>query len=272
MSNQQHLINLIKSLSGQANILAIPRVYISLCDGDLAAALLLSQIVYWSDKSSRKDGGFWKTFDEWEKEIGLSRYQIKRASAVLTRMGFLETKVKRANSAPTMHYFFNVETFTSSIIKFLEIRESATSEMQETFTSEMQETCRSLTETTAETTAEIEEEAEPARPIPPPPSLRPERMNDRQEALALWTAATGMLAYGGYNQEEIPAKLIAILKQERSFDGAAALCKRAYQAMLAKRKSDGREYSKLSHVWLDWALAHEIPGEKPEGKKVVKLD
>ena len=171
MSNQQQLTNLIKSISGQANILTIPRVYISFCGGDLAAALLLSQNVYWSDKSSRKDGGFWKTYDEWEAETGLSRFQVKRAAALLMKMGFLQTKVKRANSAPTMHYFLDIGLFTSSLIKFLENRETSISEMQETRKSDMQETRKSLTETTTSTTTPITKSAaKPAAPRPPKPS------------------------------------------------------------------------------------------------------
>lgn len=129
-----------------------------------------------------------------------------------------------------------------------------------------------LTNTESSNTELKKTEEEGATPQPPAPSLRVDRMTDAQEALALWCSATGMMAYGGYNQERLPEKLIAIIKQEGSFDAAAALCKRAYQAMLTKRKADGREYSKLSPVWLDWALAHEIPGDKPEAKKVIKLD
>lgn len=290
MSNQQQLINVIKSFAGQANILAVPVVFIRFCGGDLAAAILLSQIIYWSDKSSRSDGWFYKSFREWDEEISLTQFQVSKATRKFRDDGFLEIKRKMANGHPTNHYKLNTDVFANAIIKFLDNEETSQSIMNKldnglsiNSTMDYEETSQSITETTSETTSQItqeiteEEDAKPARkkkPTPPPtaPSLRVDRMTDAQEAFALWYSATGMMAYGGYNQDQLPAKLIAIIKQEGSFDAAAALCKRAYQTMLTKRRADGREYSKLSPMWLDWALAHEIPGDKPEGKKVIKLD
>jgi len=115
-SNQKQLISLIKSISGQANILTIPRLYIDILDGDVKAALLLSQIVYWSDKSKRTDGWFWKSFKEWNDELGLTQKVVVRAVSVLKDLGLIETKVKRAMGAPTTHYKVNLQLLTNLII------------------------------------------------------------------------------------------------------------------------------------------------------------
>lgn len=154
MSNQQVIFNLIKAVSGQSNILTIPRVFIDIA-GDLESALFLSQCVYWSDKSSASDGWFYKTHNEWEQEIGLSYFQVKRVVKKLGR--FIETKIKRANAAPTVHYRVKLDELTNAILEKLDIRETLNSnlsnvDVEETPKSEVQETPKTLTETTAKTT------------------------------------------------------------------------------------------------------------------------
>lgn len=120
MSNQAEVVDLIKAISGQANIIAVPRLFVSLLDGDIIAALLLSQIVYWSDKSKRKDGWFYKSYAEWKEELGLTQYRVKRAADALEENGLIETKVKRADGAPTVHYKLDISELSSRIIKFLD--------------------------------------------------------------------------------------------------------------------------------------------------------
>ena len=154
MSNQQAVLNLIKSTCGQANVLTIPRLFIDIT-GDINAALFLSQCIYWSDKVRNVDGWFYKTADEWKAETSLSYDQLKRA--LKNCKGIVETKIKRANSAPTIHYRVNFDLLTDTIFELLEIRESLNSDnlkkdFQETRISDFQETLKTLTEITTETT------------------------------------------------------------------------------------------------------------------------
>lgn len=171
MNNQQQIVVLLKELSGQANILTIPRFYLSLLDGDINAALLLNQIVYWSDRSNRTDGFFYKTYDEWERETSLTQYQVARAVKKLKKIGILETKIKRANGAPTVHYKLNFELLTNSIIKKLD------NPLSRNLIMDYQETSQSLTETRTETTTEINcepngsREKKPKTPKYKPPEL-----------------------------------------------------------------------------------------------------
>jgi DNA-binding PadR family transcriptional regulator len=156
VSTQKQMFALLKSLSGQANILTIPRLYITLLDGDHLAALFLSQIVYWSDKGKKPDGWFYKTLEDWKDETGLSRSQIDRITATLEKAGLIETAVRKANGAPTKHYRLNVDNLTDQIVKCLDLSETSKSDLQETdksdlsetSKSDLSETSKSLTETT----------------------------------------------------------------------------------------------------------------------------
>lgn len=118
MSNYENLKILISGFSGQDSIITVPRVYIEVT-GDYNTAILLNQIIFWSDKSKRKDGLFYKTYAEWEEEILLSEYQVRRSVGVLKDLGFVDTELKRANGSPTVHYRYNHEVVSVSILEFL---------------------------------------------------------------------------------------------------------------------------------------------------------
>jgi hypothetical protein len=166
MNNQQSIFSLIKAVSGQSNVLTIPRIFIDIA-GDIQTALFLSQCVYWSDKTNNPEGWFYKTHAEWDAEIGLSYFQVKRAIDNLK--GLVETKIKRANNAPTIHYRVNVEALTKSILEKLEIRETLNSnnfnmDIEETSKSDIEETSKTLTEITHKNTT---------KNTPPPQNGKP---------------------------------------------------------------------------------------------------
>lgn len=58
--------------------------------GSINAALFLAQSIYWSNRSSEKDGTFWKTQNEWEEETTLSRFQQESCRNSLRELGVLE--------------------------------------------------------------------------------------------------------------------------------------------------------------------------------------
>lgn len=118
--NMNDAINLIRSLSGQANMLTVPVMFVDLT-GDIESAILLSQILYWTGKTNNKDGWIYKSNKEWQEEIHLATYSIRKATKKLTDMGIVETKLKRANGSPTLHYRINSEEFYKSILRFHKI-------------------------------------------------------------------------------------------------------------------------------------------------------
>jgi len=120
---QYQIFQTIKSFAGEKNILAIPKSFIRFCDEDLYIGLFLSQIIYLSDKGSREDGFIYKSNKEWKEDYFLSDYAIRKAKKYLEDKGIIETKLIKANGAPTTHYKLNRETFTKLFIKFLEEKE-----------------------------------------------------------------------------------------------------------------------------------------------------
>lgn len=118
MSNYTQMKELITAYSGQEKVIVIPTIYIEITE-DLNTATLLNQLIFWSDKSKRKDGFFYKTYLEWEQEIYLSEYQVRRSAKKLKEMSILETKVKKANGSPTLHYKINMDKLSESILEKL---------------------------------------------------------------------------------------------------------------------------------------------------------
>ena len=123
MNNNEMIRGLIKSFSGMDRIITIPKIYIELT-GDLNTAAFLNQVVFWSDKTSRKDGYFYKTYAEWESELCLSKYQIGNCVKKLKALEIVKTKVMKANGTPTVHYKLDYEVLQQWIVKKLNFQKS----------------------------------------------------------------------------------------------------------------------------------------------------
>ena len=133
------VLGLFKQFSGQKRVLTIPRPYLDMT-GNHMDALLLNQIVFWSDRTKDPEGWFYKSYEEWQDELGMSTYQVRRAAAALAPFG-VEVKLKKANGAPTLHYRLNQEIFIDAILKFLNIPKSSSSTILD-----FEETSQSITE------------------------------------------------------------------------------------------------------------------------------
>lgn len=121
MSNYNGMKLLISTYSGNERHITIPRIYLELTN-DYPTAALLNQMIFWSDKTKRRDGFFYKTYKDWEEETFLSEYQVRRASKALKKLGFLETKLKKANGSPTLHYKLDMDVLSESIMNKLKNR------------------------------------------------------------------------------------------------------------------------------------------------------
>ena len=118
---QQEVFHLIRSLVGQAHVLTIPRIFIDFT-ADIPSALLLAQLIYWTERATRPDGYIWKTYREWEKELSLNEYQVRKATNKLKTMGILKTALHKVNGNPTVHYLLNQSEFLESLVQFLNKR------------------------------------------------------------------------------------------------------------------------------------------------------
>lgn len=144
ISNWQIIKELLIKLTGQENIVAIPKIFIELT-GDLHLALLLSQVIYWSDKGKRNDGYIYKSAREWKEELGISQYAIDK----FKRLKYIECKIIKACGAPTTHYKINYDIFIGELEKFiLENKEVDLLKTENPFT----EIGKTLTENTTITT------------------------------------------------------------------------------------------------------------------------
>jgi len=115
MSDMQDILNLIRSFVGQANVLTIPRAFVALT-GDLKAALFLSQCVYWSSRSS-VPGVFYKTYQDWQEELTLSRYEIDQCRRRVAR--WVKTELRQVNGVPVLHYLVNLEVIAADLVALL---------------------------------------------------------------------------------------------------------------------------------------------------------
>lgn len=155
MDFKHQIFALIAQFTGQNNVITINVTFVEFA-GDLETGLFLSQVIYWADRVTRKDGFFYKTDDEWQKEIMLSKYSVRKARKKLEEMGLLETAVKKANGNPTVHYKFDNNRFVEMFISFLRNRKNGIANSEEpTFENEI-----SLTEITTEITSDKKEEEE----------------------------------------------------------------------------------------------------------------
>lgn len=70
--------------------------------GSVCAGLMLSQAIYWANRTTDPDGWFWKTQEEWEAETSLTRYEQEGARKLLRATGFWEEKL--VGVPAKMHY------------------------------------------------------------------------------------------------------------------------------------------------------------------------
>lgn len=111
--NQKEIFNLLTKTVGQANILTIPTLFLKKLNGNHAAALFLSQLVYWTDKT--QDGWIFKSYSDWESEIFVKEKKLREIKKELEKFGLIETKIQKAYGVPTVHYKVNQD----ALIKFL---------------------------------------------------------------------------------------------------------------------------------------------------------
>lgn len=126
---RKEVSELIRESVGDAHATYYPMLFVHLLNSH-AAAWLLNQILYWSERTHDPDGWFYKSYADWEREGCLSRSQVERAlrgdantqrpRVTLSDLG-VETEVRRApTGSPTMHYRLNKTLFLSQLAAFLE--------------------------------------------------------------------------------------------------------------------------------------------------------
>jgi hypothetical protein len=94
-------------------VVAFQRSYVDLLDGDVMAALMLSQIFYWYQPAKNggsklrvlRQGKWWlaKSTKDWNAELGMTLKQARRCMDVLISKGIIEAEIMRFDGSPTQH-------------------------------------------------------------------------------------------------------------------------------------------------------------------------
>lgn len=121
MKLRDEVYKAISQFTGQNNVLTIPRIFVEYT-GSLKSALLLSQVIYWTERTKDKDGWFFKTYEDWANEIMIKEKSLRNAKKQLEKMGLIETKIKKANGNPTVHYRLKIDVFAETFLTFLRER------------------------------------------------------------------------------------------------------------------------------------------------------
>lgn len=142
------------------------RAYVDLLDGDVQAALLLSQIAFWcrsaKDGSTKlrvkKDGLLClaKSALDWHAELGLTAKQSRRCIEVLRSHGIIETTVRRFNGSPTTHIRLTTKgtEIVNGVCGHVHLPSGANPTYQQV---------NSITEDTAEKTTDMKPAGKPAK-------------------------------------------------------------------------------------------------------------
>ena len=129
-SFRKQILDLLGESYGDKTLVLCPTAFVKLLHGDHKAAILLSQILYWSDRTQDPDGWFYKSYAMWQAETGLSETQVRRivngdprvttAQRPLRDLG-VETKLKKVKStgAPTLWYRLDREKFLGMLHRLM---------------------------------------------------------------------------------------------------------------------------------------------------------
>ena len=128
--HRQQAIDLIEHITSQARIITFPIAFLGLLDNQHDACILLNQILYWSSRTNNHQGWFYKSYDDWMTEIGLSRYKINKAldgdkrthqkKTTLRQIGVETRVIKAPTGNPTVHYRIEMPVFLAHLEAYLE--------------------------------------------------------------------------------------------------------------------------------------------------------
>jgi hypothetical protein len=159
---RDEILSLIKEISGQQSMLVLPRLLIDITL-DIKSALLLSQLIYWSDRTADRSGWIYKSHKDWQTELGLNRYFLDKARDRLIQLGLIEVKIKKANGSPTMHFRVKGDVLGKTLNSLLRATEPDKTKCRNlangnarVWQNKMSKFSKSLTETTTEITTQTD--------------------------------------------------------------------------------------------------------------------
>jgi hypothetical protein len=121
----------IAALSGQENVIVIRRPFVEWLGGNVEAAIILDQCLYWSSTrvAEENDGWFHRADEEWAAEFFMSTYKLREARKLLTKMGLVEAA--RRGIPARMHYFCDADNVAERFSEWLAKSEGQSDETEE---------------------------------------------------------------------------------------------------------------------------------------------
>jgi hypothetical protein len=110
----------IEKYKGRSNVIPINNELLGFCNGDYPTAALLTQLLYWKDKTRIKGGWIAKSAKNWHEELHLSQNQISRIAKQLVKLKLIETKLKKFNGSPITHYRLKETELKKVFLQYLE--------------------------------------------------------------------------------------------------------------------------------------------------------
>lgn len=150
MSND--LIELIRLMNEKP--IAFNKHYVFLGCG-INGAVMLSQLVYWADKSKDPNGWIYKTGKEWTEETGLTRREQDTARKNLRELGFID---EHKHGVPCkVHFKVNQSNLYSALISLAHKRQTD-AQISQTECTEAPNLIGGLRQTNTESTSNITSE------------------------------------------------------------------------------------------------------------------
>jgi len=108
------LLNALLTLAGgDKEVIVVHKSFVRFT-GSLEAGSLLDELLYWTPRARLQGGWIAKSDKEWQEELMLSRYSVRKARETLEKMGVIETKKTQFAGAPTMHYRIKSQALTEA--------------------------------------------------------------------------------------------------------------------------------------------------------------
>lgn len=169
---------LLKQATGYGNTYEAQFLFAGMT-GSLQLAVMINQLLYWSERATRPDGSVYKTSADWEEECKVSGYAVRQ----FKKLPFIETTVHRANTFPTTHYRIRGDILLQMVTQYLAALSNPASPDDDQFdstdrrdrqqslsisTTTSVETYKTLTDITSDTTPAITTTRGPTQKNAPP--------------------------------------------------------------------------------------------------------
>lgn len=119
---KSRLLNYLRTVPEKEDrhIKVIPNVLYKLVGFDHHAATMLSQMLWWSGKTNNSEGWFYKTRQQWQDELFMTEWQVRKSLDLVSSLGFVETTQRKIHNVKTSHYRVLADALMNAIMEITE--------------------------------------------------------------------------------------------------------------------------------------------------------